>query len=59
MTPALRQVRSLDAEQWQRVVDALWVLRTVPYEEGLLRYGRTPRWTSPLTLAAPTQRSCT
>ena len=34
-----RELRSLSAEQWQRVVDAVWVTRTLSFSEGVAKYG--------------------
>ena len=34
-----RAVHSLGQEEWQRVIDALWVMRRTPDQEGQQRYG--------------------
>eukprot|EP01098_Paradermamoeba_levis_P003949 TRINITY_DN1736_c0_g1_i1.p1 TRINITY_DN1736_c0_g1~~TRINITY_DN1736_c0_g1_i1.p1 ORF type:complete len:865 (-),score=267.51 TRINITY_DN1736_c0_g1_i1:60-2654(-) len=34
-----REIRSLSAQEWQRVVDAMWIMRNTSTEAGVLKYG--------------------
>ena len=35
-----REIRSLSAGDWKKVVDALWLMKTTTAEDGLARFGR-------------------
>ena len=39
MTRLRKEIRSLSASEWDAVVQAFWVMKTVPLAQGIAKYG--------------------